>query len=99
MEDTSSNDYSEPADDEIDVIAAPDFTLTDQYGNIHTLSEYKGKRFFLIFGQHGALLAVEKEMPHIQELYEEYGLNKEDVVILVAAPNVGREGSKEDIRF
>ncbi len=97
LEDTSSDDDSEPAVDEIEVIAAPDFTLTDQFGNIHTLSEYKGKTVFLNFWATWCP-PCRGEMPHIQELYEEYGLNKDDVVILgVAAPNVGREGSKEDI--
>ena len=30
-------------------VAAPDFTLIDQFGNSHTLSEYKGKTVFLNF--------------------------------------------------
>ena len=37
-------------------------------------------------------------MPYIDELYEEYNNNQDDVVILgVASPNLGREGAKEDI--
>ena len=37
-------------------------------------------------------------MPEIQELYEKYDQNEEDLVVLgVATPNLGREGSAEDI--
>ena len=35
----------------------------------------------------------------MEEIYQERGLNKEDVVILgVAAPNIGREGDVEHIK-
>ena len=37
-------------------------------------------------------------MPYIDELYEAYGKNEEEVVILgVANPNLGQEGNKESI--
>ena len=37
-------------------------------------------------------------MPEIQALYEKYGENEEDLVVLgVATPNLGQEGSAEDI--
>ncbi|MHC1749711.1 MAG: cytochrome c biogenesis protein CcdA [Cellulosilyticaceae bacterium] len=78
-------------------IIAPDFSLYDQYGNKHTLSEYKGKTVFLNFWATWCP-PCRAEMPTIEQIYEEYGSNKEDVIILgVASPNVGREGSKEDI--
>lgn len=76
---------------------APDFTLTDQSGNTHTLSDYKGKTVFLNYWATwcGPCRA---EMPEIQELYEEFGSNESDVIILgVASPNYGREGSAEEI--
>jgi cytochrome c-type biogenesis protein len=93
----TSDTPSQPAEQEQEIITAPDFTLKDQFGNIHTLSEYKGKTVFLNFWATWCP-PCRGEMSHIQELYEEYGLNQEDVVILgVAAPKVGREGSKEDI--
>lgn len=93
----NSDTPSQPAEQEQETIAAPDFTLTDQFGNTHTLSKYKGKTVFLNFWATWCP-PCRGEMPHIQELYEEYGLNQEDVIILgVAAPNVGREGSREDI--
>ncbi len=39
------------------------------------------------------------EMPDIQALYESYGKNEKDVVILgVAAPKYGQEGSQESIQ-
>ena len=77
--------------------AAPDFTLKDQFGNSHTLSDYQGKTVFLNFW--GTWCPpCRNEMPEIQELYEEYGENQEDVVILgVSHPGMGSEGSKEEI--
>jgi len=77
-------------------IKAPDFTLVDQYGQTHTLSEYEGKVVFLNFWATWCP-PCRSEMPHIEEIYNQYN-NSEDVIILgVAAPNVGKEGSKEDI--
>lgn len=75
-----------------DAVAAPDFTLTDQYGKEHTLSEYKGKTVFLNFWATWCP-PCRGEMPEIQELYENYGLNEEELVVLgVAAPGIGQEG-------
>lgn len=78
-------------------IAAPDFTLVDQYGNRHTLSEYKGKTVFLNFWATWCPPCKE-EMPYIEALYNEYGKNEEDVVIVgVAFPKMGKEGTREEI--
>ena len=75
-----------------------DFTLYDQYGEAHTLSEYKGKVVFLNIWATWCPPCKE-EMPHIEELYEEYNKNQDDVVILgVASPNLGREGSEDHIK-
>lgn len=80
-----------------EIVAAPDFTLQDQFGNSHTFSDYQGKTVFLNFWATWCP-PCKAEMPDIQALYEEYGKNSEDLVILgVATPNVGREGSAEDI--
>lgn len=69
------------------VFPAPDFTLVDQFGEEHTLSDYKGKVVFLNFWTTWCGYC-KQEMPHIEELYAEYGNNGEDVVILgVAAPS------------
>ena len=96
---SSQTESSEPesSDEEASTVPAPDFTLTDQYGTSHTLSDYKGKTIFLNFW--GTWCPpCRAEMPEIQELYEEYGENTGDVIILgVALPNVGKEGSEEEI--
>lgn len=76
---------------------AIDFTLKDQYGNEHILSEYKGKTIFLNFWATWCPPCRE-EMPDIEEIYNEYGKNNNDIIVLgVAAPNLGREGSEEEI--
>lgn len=96
-ESVSPETTPEPTPEETVVIPAPDFQLVDQFGNTHTLSEYKGKTVFLNFWATWCP-PCRGEMPHIQEIYEEYGLNKEDVIILgVAAPNLGREKNKDTI--
>ena len=60
--------------------------MTDQYGNIHALSDYEGKVIFLNFW--GTWCPpCRAEMPDIQKLYEEYASQGDDaeVVILGAA--------------
>ncbi|MBQ5916862.1 MAG: TlpA family protein disulfide reductase, partial [Lachnospiraceae bacterium] len=81
-----------------DTIPAIDFTLQDQYGNTHTLSEYKGKTVFLNFWATWCP-PCRNEMPDIQKLYEEYQAEEDPSVIIlgIAAPNYGREGSEEEI--
>lgn len=66
------------------LIPAPDFTLLDQFGNEHKLSDYKGKVVFLNFWTTWCGYC-KTEMPYIEELYAEYGLNEKDVVILGVA--------------
>ena len=53
-----------------EVIPAYDFTLTDQYGNTHTLSDYKGKIVMLQFFATWCTYC-KAELPSVQELYEE----------------------------
>lgn len=78
-------------------VPAPDFTLVDQNGETHTLSDYQGKTVFLNFWATWCS-PCRGEMPEIQALYEKYGGNQEDLIVLgVAGPNIGREGSTEDI--
>ena len=82
---------------EIPVVPAPDFTLTDQYGETHTLSDYQGQTVFLNFWATWCG-PCKMEMPDIQALYEEWDENAGDLVVLgVAGPGIGREGSAEDI--
>ncbi|MBE6024982.1 MAG: redoxin domain-containing protein [Cellulosilyticum sp.] len=78
-------------------LQAIDFELNDQYGNLHKLSDYRGKVVFLNFWATWCPPCV-GEMPYIEELYEEYGYNEEEVVILgIANPNLGSEVSQESI--
>ncbi len=86
-----------------DAVPAPDFTLTDQNGQTHTLSDYKGKTVFLNFWATWCG-PCKSEMPDIEKLYEEYGANEEDLIVLgVVQPNDGsnpfsREGTEDEIR-
>lgn len=79
-------------------IPAIDFTLTDQYGNEHTLSDYKGKTVFLNFWATWCP-PCRAEMPDIQKLYEEYQQEEDPSVVIlgIAAPNYGREKSEEKV--
>lgn len=95
-QDVNDDNSKEEADSE--KIKPIDFTLYDQYGNEHTLSDYKGKTVFLNFWATWCP-PCKAEMPYIEELYKEYQKNNEDVVILgVASPNLGKEKSKEYIK-
>ncbi|MBQ1375423.1 MAG: redoxin domain-containing protein [Clostridia bacterium] len=82
-----------------DKTPAPDFELTDQYGMIHTLSDYRGKVVFLNFWATWCP-PCRAEMPDIESLYEEYAAQgNEDVVILgVAFPDYDREQSERKIK-
>lgn len=92
----AESEEEEEAAEEVKTIPAIDFTLKDQYGNTHTLSDYKGKTVFLNFWATWCS-PCRAEMPDIQKLYEEF--QQEDIVILgVAAPNLGREKSEEGIK-
>ncbi|ONI46476.1 cytochrome C biogenesis protein, partial [Candidatus Epulonipiscium fishelsonii] len=100
---TEDNISSKEKSSQIDNEKTPaiDFELFDQFGNIHTLSDYKGKVIFLNFWATWCPPCV-KEMPDIQKLYENYGMNSENVIILgVASPNdqnpYTQERSKEDV--
>lgn len=78
-------------------VAAPDFTLVDQFGNSHTLSEYKGKTVFLNFWATWCG-PCRMEMPYIQKVYEEYGSNGGDVIILgVANPKTEERPNNSDV--
>ena len=98
-EDGSTDENQDSADNtESTLTPAPllDLELTDQFGNIHTLADYKGKVIFLNFWATWCG-PCRNEMPDIQKLYEEYSAQGEDaeVVILgVAGPGIGQEGSR-----
>lgn len=98
----AENATDDGIENETSVIPAPDFTLTDQYGNTHTLSAYKGKTVFLNFWATWCP-PCRAEMPDIQALYEAYGSNTGDLIVLgVANPKsaenpYGQDGTKEEV--
>ena len=63
---------------------APDFTLVDQNGETHTLSDYQGKVVFLNFWATWCG-PCQREMPEIEQLYLDSGGNAEDLVVLGVA--------------
>ncbi len=93
---------SPEASQEKEIIPAFDFTLMDQYGTKHTLSDYKGKVVFLNFWATWCP-PCRKEMPDIEALYKDSGLNQEDIIVLGVANPVSPEHpnnsdvSKEEI--
>ena len=94
-EDAEEADHTDGSEGE-KLTPAVDFNLTDQYGNTHTLSQYKGKTIFLNFW--GTWCPpCRAEMPDIQKLYEEFDQEGEDALIIlgVAAPNLGKEKSED----
>ncbi|HKL79067.1 MAG TPA: cytochrome c biogenesis protein CcdA [Mobilitalea sp.] len=77
--------------------AAFDFTLTDQYGAEHTLSDYNGKVVFLNFWASWCS-PCKAEMPDIEALYKEYGENQEDIIFLgVANPSSAKYPNNNDV--
>ena len=93
-----NNQISQEDGNEDGKVMSIDFTLYDQYGKEHKLSEYRGKIVFLNFWATWCPPCRE-EMPYIEDLYKEYNQNQDEVVILgVASPNLGNEGSEEDIK-
>ena len=78
---------------------APDFTLVDQYGKSHRLSDYKGKVVLLNFWATWCKYCVQ-EMPDLQKLHEKYSAQEDPQLVLlaVAAPGQGGEKDAEGIK-
>lgn len=98
-ENEETADAEEKQETESGLTPAIDFILTDQYGNTHKLSDYKGKTVFLNFWATWCS-PCRAEMPDIQKLYESAETEGEDalVVLGVVAPNLGNEKSEEEIK-
>ena len=95
-EESADAEESSEAEAGQDVIPAIDFTLTDQYGETHTFSDYKGKTVFLNFWATWCP-PCKSEMPDIQALYEKYGENEGDLIVLgVANPKTDEMPNNQD---
>ena len=90
-------DQKQTAERDPNAMPAFDFTLTDQYGNTHTLSDYKGKVVFLNFWATWCP-PCRGEMPHIEQLYRDYGKNTDDVIFLgIANPKSAQYPQSQDV--
>lgn len=90
---------SDSEEDASDPIPAPDFTLVDQYGETHSLSDYKGQIIFLNFWATWCP-PCRKELPYIEGLYREYQENGDDSVAFVGVtfPGLGSEKDVEGVK-
>lgn len=71
-------------------LSALEFSLKDQYGNSHSLSEYKGKTVLLIFWATWCPDCLE-ELPDIERLYKEYQLEKNENIVILGINTPNRE--------
>lgn len=96
---SEASEGTETSGESTGLLPAIDFSMTDQFGNTHSLSDYKGKTIFLNFWATwcGPCRA---EMPDIQKVYETYGTEGDDALIVlgVAAPNYGGEKDEDGIK-
>lgn len=93
------SDSEEVEEDTPDSLPAPDFTLVDQYGETHSLSDYKGQIIFLNFWATWCPPCRE-ELPYIEELYREYQEAGDDSVAFVGVtfPGLGSEKDVEGVK-
>lgn len=87
----------EPQKQEDGSILAPQFSFKDQYGNTVKLSDYKGKIIYLNFWGTWCS-ACKSELADVQKLYEAYQDSNEVTILTTVFPNIGEEGSEDDIK-
>ncbi|MBQ7246574.1 MAG: redoxin domain-containing protein [Lachnospiraceae bacterium] len=77
---------------------AIDFTLKDQFGETHSLADYRGQVLFLNFWATWCP-PCRAEMPYIQELYEYYSAQEDPEVAIVgvSSPIIGGEKDEDGI--
>lgn len=91
-----AEEQPEEPEEELDKSPALAFELTDQFGNVHTMEDYKGKVVFLNFWATWCS-PCKMEMPDIQALYEAYGENQGDVIILgVVSPKSAENSNTQE---
>lgn len=98
-EQNESTSASDGTSEDQKPLPAIDFTLKDQFGKTHSLSDYKGKTIFLNFW--GTWCPpCRAEMPEIQSLYETQETEGENGVIIlgIAAPNYSNEKDEQGIK-
>ncbi|WP_442900473.1 redoxin domain-containing protein [Faecalicatena sp.] len=98
-QDKTQGSSSDSQEKEQELSNAIDFELKDQYGNVHKLSDYKGKTIFMNFWATWCP-PCRAEMPDIQKLYESYQKEEDpEVVILgIAGPGYGQEKSEDEVK-
>lgn len=98
-ESNENTSASEEESEEQAPLPAIDFTLKDQFGKTHSLSDYKGKTIFLNFW--GTWCPpCRAEMPEIQNLYETQKSEGENGVVIlgIAAPNYSGEKNEQGVK-
>lgn len=77
--------------------SAPSFELADQSGTVHELSEYRGRVVVLDFFTTWCTYC-KQTIPELQSVYEDYGRNEGDVVVLaVANPSTSERPNNADV--
>ena len=99
QKDTQTQNAAQGENQAQNAVAAIPFTLKDQYGKTHTLTDYKGKIIFLNFWATWCP-PCRAEMPDIQKLYERSPREGTDAVIVlgVAAPKLGSEKDEAGVK-
>ena len=94
----SSDEAEEESEDSQERQSMVPIKLKDQNGNIINVEDFKGKVVFVNFFATWCPPCKE-EIPDIENLYKDNGLNKNDVVVIgIAAPNQGREQDEEGVK-